>query len=230
MVEVNLPTWKLPYFVYLNDKKEFEQENAFENFKFIHSLSEYSLTIYEIIKMANILGEINDELLEKAEAKNNFPDDEAVKLALNFFVEKQKLCDDKPKEEEIRKHFRDNMLQYANVIEVQIDPHKELQQIIPPIIDELEEMLQNGDWNYVNLQTMKKVEWTLLEFDLERLEQIADWNKIDKLRDEWCKMYNEWFKMKWVKKDEDVPDFAKLMEKMKEKLKKIEEIVSLVQV
>ncbi|KAI3421123.1 hypothetical protein GPALN_014751 [Globodera pallida] len=119
------------------------------------------------------------------------------------------------------------MLRYANGIKANIDAQKELQQIIPAIIDELEEMLQNGDWNYANLQIMKKVEWTLLEFDLERLEQIADWKKIDKLRDEWCKMYNKWFKEKWVKKDEDVLDFAKVMKKMKEKLRKIEEIVSL---
>uniref|UniRef100_A0A914HYM3 Uncharacterized protein n=1 Tax=Globodera rostochiensis TaxID=31243 RepID=A0A914HYM3_GLORO len=64
MVELNLPTWKLPYFIYLENKKELEQENALKNFKFIHSLSEYSLTIYEIIQMANILGEINKVMLQ----------------------------------------------------------------------------------------------------------------------------------------------------------------------
>uniref|UniRef100_A0A183CB10 Uncharacterized protein n=1 Tax=Globodera pallida TaxID=36090 RepID=A0A183CB10_GLOPA len=164
MVEVNLPTWKLPYFIYLNDEKELEQEKALEKFEFIYSLSEYSLTMYEIIKMANILGEINDGQIWIS------PSDSEIFL--------KKLCDDKPK------HFRDNMLRYANGIKANINPQKELQQIIPAIIDELEEMLQNGDWNYANLQTMKKVEWTLLEFDLERLEQIADWKKIDELRDE----------------------------------------------
>uniref|UniRef100_A0A183BMA9 DHC_N2 domain-containing protein n=1 Tax=Globodera pallida TaxID=36090 RepID=A0A183BMA9_GLOPA len=125
----------------------------------------------------------------------------------------QKLCDDKPKEEEIRKHFRDNMLQYANVIEVQIDPHKELEQIIPAIIEELEEMLQNGDWMCAKLNTIKNVEWTLLEFDLKRLEKTADWEQIKELRGKWRKLYDDWFR-----NGGDVPDFAKVMEKMKTNL------------
>uniref|UniRef100_A0A914HLX5 Uncharacterized protein n=1 Tax=Globodera rostochiensis TaxID=31243 RepID=A0A914HLX5_GLORO len=242
MVEVNLPTWKLPYFIYLENRKELEQENALKNFKFIHSLSEYSPTIYEIIKMANILGDINDgqiwispsdseiflkvleyltgqekpeeqikvpiqkefcilayfveDLLWKAAEKNNFLfDGSKEELFRSFILEKHQLCDDKPKEEEIRKHFRD-MLQYANVIQVQIDPHKELQQIIPPIIEELEEMLQKGEWNYANLNAMIRVEWILLKFDLERLGQIADWEQIDKVGGKWRKMYKKWFPKK----------------------------------
>uniref|UniRef100_A0A914HKL8 Uncharacterized protein n=1 Tax=Globodera rostochiensis TaxID=31243 RepID=A0A914HKL8_GLORO len=122
MVEVNLPTWKLPYFIYLENTKELEQENAFENFKFIHSLSEYSPTIYEIIKMANIL-----DLLAKAEAKNTSSFKKAMKeLTSNFVLAKQQLCGGKPKKEEIREQFKDNcMLQYANVIEVvDIAPQK----------------------------------------------------------------------------------------------------------
>uniref|UniRef100_A0A914HJG7 Uncharacterized protein n=1 Tax=Globodera rostochiensis TaxID=31243 RepID=A0A914HJG7_GLORO len=31
MVEINLPTWKLPYFIYLENRKELEQENALDN-------------------------------------------------------------------------------------------------------------------------------------------------------------------------------------------------------
>ncbi|KAI3421149.1 hypothetical protein GPALN_014777 [Globodera pallida] len=105
------------------------------------------------------------------------------------------------------------MLQYANVIEVQIDPHKELEQIIPAIIEELEEMLQNGNWMCANLNTIKKVEWTLLEFDLKRLEQTADWEQIEKLRGKWQELYDDWFI-----KGGNVPDFAKVMKKMKKNL------------
>uniref|UniRef100_A0A183C5B3 Phage protein n=1 Tax=Globodera pallida TaxID=36090 RepID=A0A183C5B3_GLOPA len=87
------------------NRKELEQENALKNCKFMHSLSKYSLTIYEIIKMANILGEINDGQIWIS------PSDS------------EKLCDGKPKKEEIREQFKDNsMLQYAKVIEVEIAP------------------------------------------------------------------------------------------------------------
>ncbi|KAI3416512.1 hypothetical protein GPALN_006052 [Globodera pallida] len=63
---------------------------------------------------------------------------------------------------------------------------------------------------------MKKVEWTLFKFDLERLEQTADWEQIDKLRGKWLGLYDDWFK-----NGGNVPDFAQLMEKMKETLEKI---------
>uniref|UniRef100_A0A914HIX3 Uncharacterized protein n=1 Tax=Globodera rostochiensis TaxID=31243 RepID=A0A914HIX3_GLORO len=107
MVEINLPTWKLPYFIYLENRKELEQENALD-------------------------------LLGEAVEKNNFPVHEAIELTSNFVLEKQKFCDEKPQ------HFRDNMLRYAHGIQADIDPQKELQQIISAIIEELEEMLQNG--------------------------------------------------------------------------------------
>ncbi|KAL3082155.1 hypothetical protein niasHT_035508 [Heterodera trifolii] len=79
LVEMNTPTWHVPYFGYWGNNKDWMvrlfdhkrskkaveealvQREARENFDLLRTLSEYSPTVYEVIKMAKILGNIEND-------------------------------------------------------------------------------------------------------------------------------------------------------------------------
>ncbi|KAL3079637.1 hypothetical protein niasHS_013919 [Heterodera schachtii] len=71
LVEINTPTWHVPYFVCWRNNKDWKaqisdhealvQREAEGNFEFLRSLSEYSPTFDELIKMANFFAKIEND-------------------------------------------------------------------------------------------------------------------------------------------------------------------------
>ncbi|KAI3418196.1 hypothetical protein GPALN_010413 [Globodera pallida] len=69
-----------------------------------------------------------------------------------------------------------------------------MQQIVPEIVAEIEQMLQKNDWNYAYLNDSKIVEWNLLENGLHKTGNDQKWEEIEQLRGKWKKVHNKWYK------------------------------------
>ncbi|KAI3413177.1 hypothetical protein GPALN_010678 [Globodera pallida] len=62
-------------------------------------------------------------------------------------------------------------------------------QIVREIVEEIEQMLQHGNWNYEYLNYLKDAEWNFLENDLRKSGHDQKWDEIEQLRGK--KTYNE---------------------------------------
>ncbi|KAL3067850.1 hypothetical protein niasHS_016816 [Heterodera schachtii] len=59
LVEINSPTWLLPYYVNYENQNEIKLKEARENFHFLYALSKFSPTLFEVFKMAKTLSKID---------------------------------------------------------------------------------------------------------------------------------------------------------------------------
>uniref|UniRef100_A0A914H4R8 Uncharacterized protein n=1 Tax=Globodera rostochiensis TaxID=31243 RepID=A0A914H4R8_GLORO len=209
-------------------------------------------TFYEVLKMAKILGEMDDdfhillntsnlkrifkrlnreeESIEKIEIKiknefcalANFVGDllekanaeevlkvEPIKVYIDNFVEKKELCKGKQKQKKIKKSLDGKDLYNGKTPKSNFNPINDLKQIIPAIVDEIEQMLQNGDWNYANLTYIKLDEWILLKYDLFKMGNDQKWKVIEQLLIEWEKAFSNWWS--YNKSEENRPNFEEMM-------------------
>uniref|UniRef100_A0A183CK21 Uncharacterized protein n=1 Tax=Globodera pallida TaxID=36090 RepID=A0A183CK21_GLOPA len=60
-IEAKIPNWKINNLLFLQNIEHLEIENVKRNFEFLFALSEHSTTIYDVLKIVKILGEMNDE-------------------------------------------------------------------------------------------------------------------------------------------------------------------------
>uniref|UniRef100_A0A183BIM0 tRNA (32-2'-O)-methyltransferase regulator THADA n=1 Tax=Globodera pallida TaxID=36090 RepID=A0A183BIM0_GLOPA len=98
-------------------------------------------------------------------------------------------------------------------------PHNELQQIVTEIVEEIEQIQQNDNWNYATLEYTKNVEWNLLEFNLHKMgNNDQKWEEIDQLRGESQKAYSNWYS---EKNEEKKLHFEKVIGKLIEVLRGI---------
>uniref|UniRef100_A0A914IBX3 Uncharacterized protein n=1 Tax=Globodera rostochiensis TaxID=31243 RepID=A0A914IBX3_GLORO len=253
MVEINLPNWKSPDYMQNRIINELRQAKVKENFNFILSLSDYPPTLYELLKMAKKLGEI--ELLEKDDKKlgemkknhemwlnsseskiffeimkylkhlqepiqkikinpenefcvlayfvedllaglateNKIPNVESIEVAIGqFILTKQEFCTENSIENDDKKYFDENLVNFSKAINIDFSPRDELQQIVPEIVEEIKQMLQNDNWNYSHLNYIKIVEWDLLEFNLHKIGKDQKWEQIKQLRAKSQKAFSDW--------------------------------------
>uniref|UniRef100_A0A914H8L8 Uncharacterized protein n=1 Tax=Globodera rostochiensis TaxID=31243 RepID=A0A914H8L8_GLORO len=171
IVEINLPNWKLPDYMQIENMKELRQQKVKRNFDFLLSLSNCAPTFYEILKVAKKLGEIE------------LPKDDAIGELI---------------ENDVKKYFDENLINFDKAINLNIDfsPHNELRQIVREIVEEIEQILKNDNWNFAHLNFTKIVEWNLLEYDLHKIGNDQKWEEIEHLRGESQKAYSNWYSEK----------------------------------
>uniref|UniRef100_A0A183C415 HEPN domain-containing protein n=1 Tax=Globodera pallida TaxID=36090 RepID=A0A183C415_GLOPA len=108
-------------------------------------------TFYEILKMAKKLGEMDDDfyiLLNSSDLKRIFK--QSIEVNIGNFLEKKELCKEKQKENEIKKYLDGKDLYNGKTPKIDFNPINDLQQIVPEIAEEIEQMLQKSDWIYAN--------------------------------------------------------------------------------
>uniref|UniRef100_A0A914I0E5 Uncharacterized protein n=1 Tax=Globodera rostochiensis TaxID=31243 RepID=A0A914I0E5_GLORO len=131
-------------------------------------------------------------LLEEMATGNKIPKIESIKFAIgNFISVKEELCKERAIENNVTKFFDENLVNFNKAINTDFSPHNELLQIVPEIIEEIEQMLQKNDWHYAYLNDSKMVEWNLLEYNLHQIGNDQKWKEIDQLCGEWKKAFND---------------------------------------
>uniref|UniRef100_A0A914IFM8 Glucosylceramidase n=1 Tax=Globodera rostochiensis TaxID=31243 RepID=A0A914IFM8_GLORO len=265
MVEINLPNWKVPNYMQNRIINELRRQALVqENFNFLSFIVDYPLTLYELLKIAKKIGEI--ELLEKDDKKlgeiellkkddnklgemkknhemllnsseskmffemlkylkqsqepiqkikinsnefcvlaffvedllaeltteNKIPNVESIEVAIGqFILTKQQFCTENSIEND--GNFDENLVNLSKAINIDVSLRDELQQIVPEIVEEIKQMLQNDNWNYYHLNYIKIVEWDLLEFNLHKIGKDQKWLEIKQLRDESQKAFSDWY-------------------------------------
>uniref|UniRef100_A0A914IE89 Uncharacterized protein n=1 Tax=Globodera rostochiensis TaxID=31243 RepID=A0A914IE89_GLORO len=188
MVEINLPNWKSPDYMQNRIIKELRQAKVKENFNFLLSLSDYTATLYELLKMA-----------KKLAMENKIPKVESIEVAIGqFILTKQEFCTENSIENDDKKYFDENLVNFSKAINIDFSPRDELQQIVPEIVEEIKQMLQNDNWNYSHLNYIKIVEWDLLEFNLHKIGKDQKWEQIKQLRAKSQKAFSDWYSNKNV--------------------------------
>ncbi|KAI3415249.1 hypothetical protein GPALN_004862 [Globodera pallida] len=134
---------------------------------------------------------------------------ESVEVNIGNFLEKKKLCKGKQKKNEIKKYLEDKDLYNGKTPKVDSNPINDLKQIVPEIVDEIEQMLHKSDWIYANLIYLKMDEWNLLEYDLHKIGNDQKWKEIEQLLVEWEEAYNDWWKSN--QSEEKKPNFEEIM-------------------
>uniref|UniRef100_A0A914I0R0 Uncharacterized protein n=1 Tax=Globodera rostochiensis TaxID=31243 RepID=A0A914I0R0_GLORO len=133
-------------------------------------------------------------------------------LLLAFFLEKKKLCIKKQKENEIKKYLESKDVYNRKSLKVKFNPRNDLIQIVPEIIEEIEQMLQKSDWIYANLTYIKMDEWILMQYALHKIGNDQKWEEIEKLLIEWKRAYNNWYKdCRFNHKEVKKPNFEEIM-------------------
>uniref|UniRef100_A0A914HUB5 Uncharacterized protein n=1 Tax=Globodera rostochiensis TaxID=31243 RepID=A0A914HUB5_GLORO len=185
IVEINLPNWKLPDYMQIENMKELRQQKVKRNFDFLLSLSNCAPTFYEILK--------------EMATGNKIAKIESIEVAIGHFIlVKEELCKEKSIENDVKKYFDENLINFDKAINLNIDfsPHNELRQIVREIVEEIEQILKNDNWNFAHLNFTKIVEWNLLEYDLHKIGNDQKWEEIEHLRGESQKAYSNWYSEK----------------------------------
>uniref|UniRef100_A0A914HPK8 Uncharacterized protein n=1 Tax=Globodera rostochiensis TaxID=31243 RepID=A0A914HPK8_GLORO len=135
---------------------------------------------------------------------------ESIEVNIENFLEKKKeLCKEKQKTKGTKKYLDGKGLYNDKTPKVDSNSINDLKQIVPEIVEEIEQMLQKSDWNYANLKYLKMDEWNLLEFVLHKVGNDQKWEEIDKLRVEWEQAFSNWWKSK--KNEKNRPNFEEMM-------------------
>ncbi|KAL3082246.1 hypothetical protein niasHT_036730 [Heterodera trifolii] len=71
-MEIDVPNWKLPFYLFNESIEKLKPEKAIENFRVLHSLTNVTATVYEILKLARTLGDAeNNSQLERGFAEQS---------------------------------------------------------------------------------------------------------------------------------------------------------------
>ncbi|KAI3416314.1 hypothetical protein GPALN_005852 [Globodera pallida] len=211
-----------------DDAKKYEIWLNLSDSKLFFRILKYIKQLQEPIKEINInvekefcfLAHFVEYLFEEMATGNKIPKIESIEVAIGHFVlVKEELCKDYAIENDVKKYFGENLVNFGKVLNTDFSPHNELQQIVSEIVEEIEQIQQNDNWNYANLNITKIVEWNLLEFNLHKMgNNDQKWEEIDQLRGEAQKAYSNWYS---EKNEEKKLHFEKVIGKLIEVLRGI---------
>uniref|UniRef100_A0A914HLC3 Uncharacterized protein n=1 Tax=Globodera rostochiensis TaxID=31243 RepID=A0A914HLC3_GLORO len=143
------------------------------------------LTFVEVLKNLAVAKKLGEIELPKDDAKK-------YEIWLNccnwpFILVKEELCKDYAIENDVKKYFGENLVNFEEVLNTDFSPHNVK---LSRKLNKFSKM----EIGYANLNITKIVEWNLLEYDLNKIgNNDQKWDEIDQLRGECQKAYSNYY-------------------------------------